>query len=111
MKTRGLRKSLAFLERLHTSVLRKARLTLEKYEPGDLDNSSNEEYEGDTELKRYGTWSPEARALNLPSFRYENNELLLLFLNECKILCKDRQMGIKASDFLGLHSYFSPAFH
>lgn len=69
LKTRGLRKSLNFLERLHTCVLRKARLTLEK---GDLCEPSdvlNEEYEGDEELRRYGVWSPEARELNLPSYR------------------------------------------
>ncbi|OAD46904.1 Mitogen-activated protein kinase kinase kinase 4, partial [Eufriesea mexicana] len=69
LKTRGLRKSLNFLDRLHTSVLRKARLTLEK---GDICESSdilNEEYEGDEELRRYGAWSPEARELNLPSYR------------------------------------------
>lgn len=68
LKTRGLRKSLNFLERLHTSVLRKARLTLEKNdcEGGD---STHEEYEGDKELRRYGAWSPEARELNLPSYR------------------------------------------
>lgn len=68
LKTRGLRKSLNFLERLHTSVLRKARLTLEKYDEEDNDNV-NEEYEGDRELKRYGVWSSEAKELNLPSYR------------------------------------------
>ncbi|XP_015440296.1 PREDICTED: mitogen-activated protein kinase kinase kinase 4, partial [Dufourea novaeangliae] len=68
LKTRGLGKSLNFLERLHTSILRKARLTLEK---GDSSESSNlnEEYEGDKQLRRYGVWSPEARELNLPSYR------------------------------------------
>ncbi|XP_012137169.1 mitogen-activated protein kinase kinase kinase 4 isoform X2 [Megachile rotundata] len=69
LKTRGLRKSLNFLERLHTSVLRKARLTLEKIDVSECDNSVNEEYEGDEELRRYGVWSPEARELNLPSYR------------------------------------------
>ncbi|KAI4498829.1 hypothetical protein M0802_006004 [Mischocyttarus mexicanus] len=68
LKTRGLRKSLNFLERLHTSVLRKARLTLEKNDENDND-SANEEYDGDMELKRYGVWSPEAKELNLPSYR------------------------------------------
>ncbi|XP_026827017.1 mitogen-activated protein kinase kinase kinase 4 isoform X1 [Ooceraea biroi] len=70
LKTRGLRKSLNFLDRLHTSVLRKARLTLEKNEEDEEGNSSAyEEYEGDRELRRYGAWSPEARELNLPSYR------------------------------------------
>ncbi|XP_047366755.1 mitogen-activated protein kinase kinase kinase 4 isoform X2 [Vespa velutina] len=68
LKTRGLRKSLNFLERLHISVLRKARLTLEKNDKYDND-SANEEYDGDKELKRYGVWSAEAKELNLPSYR------------------------------------------
>lgn len=68
LKTRGLGKSLNFLERLHTSILRKARLTLEKTDIS-VSNSLNEEYEGDEELRRYGVWSPEARELNLPSYR------------------------------------------
>ncbi|XP_043290095.1 mitogen-activated protein kinase kinase kinase 4 isoform X2 [Venturia canescens] len=69
LKTRGLGKSLNFLERLHTSVLRKARLALEKCDRAEDDTSASEEYEGDRELRRYGAWSPEARALNLPSYR------------------------------------------
>jgi len=70
LKTRGLRKSLNFLDRLHTSVLRKARLTLEKNEEcKECNSSAHEEYEGDRELHRYGVWSPEARELNLPSYR------------------------------------------
>lgn len=71
LKTTGLRQSLNFLERLHTSILRKARLTLEKDDcEEDCDSSANEEYEGDKELRRYGVWSSEARELNLPSYRY-----------------------------------------
>lgn len=69
LKTRGLRKSLNFLDRLHTSILRKARLTLEKNDY-ESDSSANEEYEGDRELRRYGIWSPQAKELNLPSYRY-----------------------------------------
>jgi len=69
LKTRGLRKSLNFLDRLHTSILRKARLTLEKNDNEEYDNSANEEYEGDKELRRYGIWSSEAKQLNLPSYR------------------------------------------
>ena len=69
LKTRGLRKSLNFLDRLHTSILRKARLTLEKNDNEGYDNSVNEEYEGDKELRRYGIWSSEAKQLNLPSYR------------------------------------------
>lgn len=70
LKTRGLRKSLNFLDRLHTSILRKARLTLEKNDDYEgCDSSANEEYEGDKELRRYGIWSSEAEELNLPSYR------------------------------------------
>lgn len=69
LKTRGLRKSLNFLDRLHTSILRKARLTLEKQDDETSIDTINEEYEGDRELRRYGVWSPEARELNLPSYR------------------------------------------
>ncbi|KAG5310685.1 M3K4 kinase, partial [Acromyrmex insinuator] len=69
LKTRGLRKSLNFLDRLHTSILRKARLTLEKNDCEGCDSSANEEYEGDKELRRYGIWSSEAKQLNLPSYR------------------------------------------
>ncbi|XP_078047045.1 mitogen-activated protein kinase kinase kinase 4 isoform X1 [Augochlora pura] len=68
LKTRGLGKSLNFLERLHTSILRKARLTLEKCDISESSNL-NEEYEGDMQLRRYGVWSPVARELNLPSYR------------------------------------------
>ncbi|XP_070165068.1 mitogen-activated protein kinase kinase kinase 4 isoform X4 [Polyergus mexicanus] len=69
LKTRGLRKSLNFLDRLHTSILRKARLALEKNNCEGCDSNANEEYEGDRELRRYGIWSPEAKELNLPSYR------------------------------------------
>ncbi|XP_067207497.1 mitogen-activated protein kinase kinase kinase 4 isoform X3 [Linepithema humile] len=69
LKTRGLSKSLNFLDRLHTSVLRKASLTLEKHVCKECNNDTNEEYEGDRELRRYGVWSPEAKELNLPSYR------------------------------------------
>ncbi|XP_043474210.1 mitogen-activated protein kinase kinase kinase 4 [Leptopilina heterotoma] len=68
LKTKGLRKSLNFLERLHTTLLRKARLSLEKHQE-DCDSSGTEEFEGDDELRRYGAWSPEAKEINLPSYR------------------------------------------
>ena len=68
LKTRGLRKSLHFLERLHITVLRKARLALEKPQD-DSDSNVSEEYEGDQELRRYGSWSREAKELNLPSYK------------------------------------------
>lgn len=75
LKTKGLRKSLNFLERLHTTLLRKARLSLEKHQE-DCDSSGTEEFEGDEELRRYGAWSPEAKELNLPSYRYFNKFLI-----------------------------------
>ncbi|XP_057325359.1 mitogen-activated protein kinase kinase kinase 4 [Microplitis mediator] len=62
LKTRGLSKSLNFLERLHMSVLRKANLALMKEQ-----STAYEEYE-DQELRRYGFWSSESQALNLPSY-------------------------------------------
>lgn len=65
LKTRGLTKSLNFLDRLHNTVLRKASLTFQKLKDN---NEINEEYEDDWELKRYGVWSPEAKSLNLPPY-------------------------------------------
>ncbi|KAF7988197.1 hypothetical protein HCN44_007691 [Aphidius gifuensis] len=65
LKTRGLTKSLNFLDRLHNTVLRKASLTFKKLEET---NEASEEYEDDWELKRYGVWSPEAKSLNLPPY-------------------------------------------
>ncbi|KAJ8934430.1 hypothetical protein NQ318_017131 [Aromia moschata] len=54
LKTRALDKSLNFLGRLHRSVLWKSMISCD----------SEEE-----ELVRYGSWSPEAKALGLPSYR------------------------------------------
>lgn len=88
LKTRGLRKSLNFLDRLHTSILRKARLTLEKNNFEECDSNVNEEYEGDRELQRYGIWSPEAKELNLPSYRYIWNFLFLKKFSVCSDLEK-----------------------
>ncbi|XP_044761348.1 mitogen-activated protein kinase kinase kinase 4 isoform X2 [Coccinella septempunctata] len=68
LKTQALKKSLNFLEKLHVQVLNKALLTLEKPRNGDVFTNtslSNEE----NELRRYGAWSPEAQAINLPSYR------------------------------------------
>ncbi|KAL3279947.1 hypothetical protein HHI36_017453 [Cryptolaemus montrouzieri] len=68
LKTKAVKKSLNFLETLHVHVLNKAQLTLEK--PEDLEifklNSTSTE---EQELQRYGAWSPEAEAINLPSYR------------------------------------------
>ncbi|KAJ3666937.1 hypothetical protein Zmor_002358 [Zophobas morio] len=68
LKTRSLHKSLGFLDHLQMFVLRKAQLTLIK--PDDVEIYAkvccdNEE----EELQRFGCCSPEAKALNLPSYR------------------------------------------
>lgn len=65
LKTRGLNKSMSFLDKLHKHVLRKAQLTLEK--PKDEAVFSSDSH--DDELMRYGCWSPEAHALQLPSYK------------------------------------------
>lgn len=81
LKTRGLRKSLNFLDRLHTSILRKARLTLEKNDCEGSDSTASEEHEDDKELRRYGIWSSEARELNLPSYRCVEFFIIIRFLD------------------------------
>ncbi|XP_062535239.1 mitogen-activated protein kinase kinase kinase 4 [Armigeres subalbatus] len=80
LKTRGLGKSLTFLHRLHNVVLRKAQLTLEK--PGIQEQEDDYLFGEDdipciepplekvqeSELRRYGAWSDEAKKLSLPSY-------------------------------------------
>ncbi|XP_049820436.1 mitogen-activated protein kinase kinase kinase 4 isoform X2 [Aethina tumida] len=68
LKTRALHKSLNFLERLHKYVLYKAMLTLKKPDNDEIFTKTNCESD-ELELQRYGSHSPEARALNLPSYR------------------------------------------
>ncbi|KAJ8914598.1 hypothetical protein NQ315_017303 [Exocentrus adspersus] len=68
LKTRTLHKGLTFLNRLHHHILRKAMLTLEMPESEEIYSKTSCDSE-DEELRRYGYWSPEARALNLPSYR------------------------------------------
>lgn len=68
LKTRSLQKSLVFLDNLQFYVLRKVQLTLQKPEdPTIFDDTSCETEE--SELQRYGCCSPEAKAVNLPSYR------------------------------------------
>lgn len=68
LKTKGVDKSLSFLNKLHTHVLIKAQLTLEK--PKDYGIFKRNEFDlEEDELRRYGAWSPEAKAINLPSYR------------------------------------------
>ncbi|KAL1505934.1 hypothetical protein ABEB36_005380 [Hypothenemus hampei] len=68
LKTRALYKSLSFLEALHNHVLKKVKLTLEKPEETEIFKKmvcgTQEE-----ELIRYGSWSPEAMNLDLPSYK------------------------------------------
>ncbi|XP_046668150.1 mitogen-activated protein kinase kinase kinase 4 isoform X3 [Homalodisca vitripennis] len=68
LKTKGLRKALNFLEKLHISMLRKASYTLQK---PNLDQKYEKEGEcfDEQEMRRYGYWSPESQALGLPSYR------------------------------------------
>lgn len=81
LKSRGLGKSLSFLNRLHNVVLRKAQITLEFNTEDfihDCENSEDIEYGNDMEpaleknqvleLRRYGVWSKEAKELMLPSY-------------------------------------------
>ncbi|EEZ98383.1 mitogen-activated protein kinase kinase kinase 4 [Tribolium castaneum] len=68
LKTRSLHKSLSFLDHLQMVVLRRVQLTLTKPETDDIYNKVTCETE-DEELQRFGYFSPEAKALNLPSYR------------------------------------------
>ncbi|CAH0558812.1 unnamed protein product [Brassicogethes aeneus] len=66
LKTRALHKSLSFLDKLHKHVLNKAKMTLQKPAKGLFERAT---FNDEEELQRYGCWSPEAEALNLPSYR------------------------------------------
>lgn len=78
LKSRGIAKSLLFLNRLYTVVLRKAQLTLEDFSETDsFDyNQSIESLSDDNdidsdqihELRRYGVKSKELKELMLPSY-------------------------------------------
>ncbi|XP_072379939.1 mitogen-activated protein kinase kinase kinase 4 isoform X2 [Diabrotica undecimpunctata] len=67
LKTRALDKSLNFLEKIHKRVLQKTKKTLEL--PEDRSLFSTLKVFDDEELCRYGCWSPEYAALDLPSYR------------------------------------------
>ncbi|XP_033609208.1 mitogen-activated protein kinase kinase kinase 4 isoform X3 [Cryptotermes secundus] len=98
LKTRGLRKAINFLEKLHHYVLRKAMITLAKpsesahliiddndtsgkTDDSKCDSSPSEqeitlvetaelsEYDEEEDLRRYGFWSHETQSLGLPSYR------------------------------------------
>ncbi|XP_058813775.1 mitogen-activated protein kinase kinase kinase 4 [Topomyia yanbarensis] len=80
LKCRGLGKSLTFLHRLHNVVLRKAQLTLENPDTQEHEDDSlfiEEDVpcieppldkEQESELRRFGAWSSEAKQLKLPSY-------------------------------------------
>ncbi|XP_067008813.2 mitogen-activated protein kinase kinase kinase 4 isoform X2 [Anabrus simplex] len=89
LKTRGLRKSVQFLEKLHQNILVKSMLSLAQPVDSPSDESWAPELSIDSvdtlreapvtvtpaklaeevELRRYGYWSRDAQALNLPSYR------------------------------------------
>ncbi|KAF5306496.1 hypothetical protein FQR65_LT07324 [Abscondita terminalis] len=68
LKTKGLMKSVTFLERLHQHLLWKTELTLQKPEDDGIFKKTPEDSEED-ELIRYGCWSPEAKAMELPTYK------------------------------------------
>ncbi|XP_030753033.1 mitogen-activated protein kinase kinase kinase 4 [Sitophilus oryzae] len=68
LKTRALYKSLNFLEALHHNVLEKVQITLEK--PKDMEIFSKMNCDSqEEELHRFGSWSPEAQNIDLPSYK------------------------------------------
>ncbi|CAG9765356.1 unnamed protein product [Ceutorhynchus assimilis] len=68
LKTRALSKSVSFLELLHNNVLHKVHMTLAKPDfMGIFSKTVCDDQE--EELLRYGSWSPEAKSLDLPSYR------------------------------------------
>ncbi|XP_067619394.1 mitogen-activated protein kinase kinase kinase 4 isoform X2 [Eurosta solidaginis] len=80
LKSRGLAKSLSFLNKLHNVVLYKGHISLEKPGTEDYDFETERIY-GDVprmepevdreqidELRRFGYWSDEAKSINLPSY-------------------------------------------
>ncbi|KAK5649503.1 hypothetical protein RI129_000532 [Pyrocoelia pectoralis] len=68
LKTKGLMNSITFLERLHQHLLWKAEITLQKPEDNSIFENTLKDSE-EEELIRYGCWSPEAKALQLPSYK------------------------------------------
>ncbi|KAG5876197.1 hypothetical protein JTB14_001940 [Gonioctena quinquepunctata] len=68
LKTRALDKSLNFLKNLHRHLLIKAQLTLEYQVDQSFFSDKNVRSE-EEELQRFGVWSPEAKSLDLPSYR------------------------------------------
>ncbi|XP_018571882.1 mitogen-activated protein kinase kinase kinase 4, partial [Anoplophora glabripennis] len=68
LKTRTLDKGLSFLNRLHQHILKKAMYTLDLPKSQEIYSKVSCDTE-EEELQRYGCWSPEAKALNLPSYR------------------------------------------
>ncbi|KAF5299190.1 hypothetical protein FQA39_LY02363 [Lamprigera yunnana] len=68
LKTKGLMKSVTFLEKLHQHLLWKTELTLQRSEDDSIFDKTPKDSEED-ELIRYGCWSPEAKAMQLPSYK------------------------------------------
>lgn len=91
LKTRTLDKGLNFLNRLHAHILQKAMHTLALPKSQEIYSkvSCNTEEE---ELQRYGCWSPEAKALNLPSYR---STFLFLAMVPLEVIYEYLQMRIE----------------
>ncbi|VVD03861.1 unnamed protein product [Leptidea sinapis] len=88
LKTQGVRRCLRFMNKICTNLLQKVYMTLQEPQAGEetielgeklRDEKKMEEKDSNIgniyELRRYGCWSPECRALRLPSYR---NHFLLL---------------------------------
>ena len=89
LKARGIRKTLSALHRITRGPLHRAKIALEKpnpakFESNDLLSPNRADYpphleerlsslpthsEDDLELAKYGCWSEQFQAMNLPSFR------------------------------------------
>lgn len=68
LKTKGLRKSVRFLERLHRYTLVRSCITLEKPSDIPLNDEKPLECAHEEELRRHGFWSQELQEIGLPSY-------------------------------------------
>lgn len=68
LKTKGLRKSVRFLERLHRYTLVRSCITLEKPSDNPVAGEKRLECVHEEELRRHGFWSPELQEIGLPSY-------------------------------------------
>ncbi|KAJ1520155.1 hypothetical protein ONE63_004371 [Megalurothrips usitatus] len=68
LKTKGLRKSVRFLERLHRYTLVRSCVTLEKPSEIPVTDDKRLECAHEEELRRHGFWSQELQEIGLPSY-------------------------------------------